>query len=222
MSDSKFHASGEDWTQLLSHPEAVRNFDILLETYRKAAPDKRQQALHEALKKIKDREAPGSTREHEGDGFSSSMTSGSMTKSVPAPPFAAEMTPASPEDRRRFPRTKCAVAVELWAEGATVPYWGNLSNTSVGGCFVETTAPFQGGEKLEIGLWVASGTIWIKGIVLNGIVTQTKPRLGARVRFTDMDPSERENLREFLRFVENATDGHKAEHGYLAQVKRNK
>ena len=33
---------------------------------------------------------------------------------------------------------KCFVAVELRVEGSPNPVWGNLSNTSLGGGFVET------------------------------------------------------------------------------------
>jgi hypothetical protein len=35
-----------------------------------------------------------------------------------------------------------------------------------------------------------------------------------------MEVSERERLREFLKFVENTTKGYHFEHGYLAQIKR--
>jgi len=35
-----------------------------------------------------------------------------------------------------------------------------------------------------------------------------------------MEVSERERLREFLKFVENTTKGYHYEHGYLAQIKR--
>jgi len=213
MSDAKSRVTGEDWTELLTHPEVVRNFDLLFETYRKAPPEKREQALFDALKKIKSRRMGGDNDIH--------AASTSIARGIPAPPFEPAASHAiDPQERRGSPRIKCAVAVELWSEGATVPFWGNVANTALGGCFVETTAPLRGGEKLEIGLWVANGTLWIKGIVLNGIVTETKPRLGVRVKFTDLEPEERENLREFLRLIDRATAGHKAEHGYLAQLKR--
>jgi hypothetical protein len=54
--------------------------------------------------------------------------------------------------------------VELRVNDADAPIWGNLSNTSLGGCQVETAGLISGGAKVEIGLWVASGKIWVKGL----------------------------------------------------------
>ena len=114
---------------------------------------------------------------------------------------------------------KCFVAVELRV-GDAAPIWGNLSNTSMGGCLVETATPVPSGASVELGLWVASGKIWVKGMILNGIVTKSTPSFGARITFDQMQVSEREILREFLRFVESTTKGYYRHHGYLAQLKR--
>jgi len=105
-------------------------------------------------------------------------------------------------------------------EGASTPDWGNLSNISPGGCFVETPAPLNTGVKLNIGLWVANGEIWVKGLVLSGVVTRTNPCFGIRIKFADLEPSERETLRQFLKYVESTTKSHQSQQGYLAQMKR--
>ena len=105
-------------------------------------------------------------------------------------------------------------------EGAPAPIWGNLSNTSLGGCFVETATPINPGVNVEIGLWVANGKIWVKGMALNGIVTKSNPSFGLRIKFSDLETPERESLRQFLKFVESTTKGYSLEHGYLAQLKR--
>ena len=65
-----------------------------------------------------------------------------------------------------YPRVKCFVAVELRVEGSDTPLWGNVSNTSMGGCLAECPGMVEPGKSIEIGLWVANGTLWIKGIVL--------------------------------------------------------
>ncbi len=101
-----------------------------------------------------------------------------------------------------------------------VPIWGNLSNTSIGGCFVETATPVPSGVSVEIGLWLANGKIWIKGIILTGIVTKSSPSFGVRIKFSELETKERENLRHFLKFVESTTKGYNSEHNYLAQLKR--
>ena len=115
---------------------------------------------------------------------------------------------------------KCFVAVELKLEGAVTPIWGNLSNTSIGGCFVETASPIPTGVNAEIGLWVANGKVWVKGIILTGIVTKANPCFGVRVKFAELEPTARESLREFLKFVMSSNQGYDTQNGYLAQMKR--
>ena len=101
------------------------------------------------------------------------------------PPFEPDIfTPSWGEDRRRYPRIKCFVAVELKVDGSETPIWGNLSNTSMGGCYVETVTPVKSGADVEIGLWVSSGKIWVKGLILNGIVIKSNPCFGVRVSLT--------------------------------------
>lgn len=114
---------------------------------------------------------------------------------------------------------KCFVAVELRLGQSDAPVWGNLSNTSLGGCFVETVTPFRDGQNVEIGLWVANGKIWVKGLILTGVVTQSTPSFGVRIKFASMETPERESLRQFLKFVENTTKSYQQEQGYLAQLK---
>jgi hypothetical protein len=115
---------------------------------------------------------------------------------------------------------KCFVAVEVRLQGSATPIWGNLSNTSLGGCFVETASPVPTGVTVEVGLWVANGKIWVKGFILNGIVTRSNPCFGVRIKFGELEPTERESLRQFLKFVESTTKGYSSQHGYLAQMKR--
>ncbi len=85
---------------------------------------------------------------------------------------------------------------------------------------METATPVKTGVKLEIGLWVASGKIWVKGLILNGIVTRSNPTFGVRLKFDNLEPAERETLKQFLKFVENITKSYQTQQGYLAQMKR--
>ncbi len=99
------------------------------------------------------------------------------------------------------------------------PIWGNLSNTGVGGCLVETANPVKPGSKVEIGLWVPNGKIWVKGFVLNGIVKRGGSSSGVRVHFEGMVPSERDSLRQFLKFVQDTTQASQNENGYMQLLK---
>lgn len=219
MSDPKpSAATGADWTQLLADPDLVSHLAELLQTYREAPAEKRDQALLDAMRKIKG--SKGQTAAPAG--MKQSMQP-SPVATVPdsVPPFEPDIfTPSWGQDRRKYPRMKCFVAVELRVDGTASPIWGNLSNTSMGGCFVETASPVPTGVSTEIGLWVASGKIWVKGLILTGIVTQSSPSFGVRIRFAELDQPERESLRQFLKFVENTTRGYATQNGYLAQMKR--
>jgi len=218
-------APGSDWTKLLTDPEIVSHLGELLQAYREAPPEKRDQALLEAMRRIKG----GSTKTLATAAGAAAATAPAAKIEVPqavstppaaSPPFEPDIfTPSWGQDRRQYPRMKCFVAVELRLDGSATPIWGNLANTSRGGCFVETATPLKDGSKLEVGLWVANGKLWVKGMILTGIVTQSNPSFGVRIKFDGLEPSERETLREFLKYVENTTKGYHYEQGYLARLK---
>jgi PilZ domain len=136
------------------------------------------------------------------------------------PPFEADLfRPNLGSDRRRHPRIKCFVAVELRVEHIEAPIWGNLSNTSVGGCLVETAKPVKPGAKVDIGLWVPNGKIWVKGFALSGVVTRSATANGVRVRFEGLLPAEKNSLRQFLRFVQETTRASQSESSYMQLLK---
>jgi hypothetical protein len=209
-------ATGTDWTRILSDPDLVRHVGTLLQAYREAPAGKREEALLLAMRQIK---------------AGAPATAKSAAKSVPAPqpvptptsatpPFAPDLfSPNWGSDRRRNPRIKCFVAVELRVDETPTPIWGNLSNTSVGGCLVETASPVNPGAKVEIGLWVPNGKIWVKGFALSGVVTRSAPANGVRVRFDGMVPNERESLRQFVKFVQETTRTSQNESAYLQLLK---
>jgi len=229
MSDSKSSAASADWTHLLTDPDLVSHLGKLLKTYREAPPDKREQALMEAMREIKAGQAHKNSAAPERSTTPASpptpvnqaMVAAAVAPALAPPPFEPDIfTPNWGQDRRMYPRLKCFVAVEIHVKGAATPIWGNLSNTSMGGCFVESVTPISAGEDVEIGLWLASGKLWVKGMVLNGVVTKSTPSFGIRVRFAPIEGTERESLRHFLKFVESTTKGYQKDNGYLAQMKR--
>jgi hypothetical protein len=221
MSNSKPSAVGTDWTRLLSDPDLVRHVGKLLQTYREAPPEKREQALLSAMREIKAEAARGSKPE------TSSARRDALPIPQPVPTPVSIVPPFEPnvfaqnmgDDRRRHPRIKCFVAVELHVDRAEAPIWGNLCNTSIGGCLVETAKPVKNGSNVEIGLWVANGKIWVKGFIVSGIVTRSAPTTGVRVRFASMESPERENLRQFLKYVQETTRSLRSESSYLELLK---
>jgi PilZ domain len=217
--------SGTDWTRILSDPDLVRNVGKLLQAYREAAPEKREAALVEAMREIKASAAAGKPAGKAMAAKAASSQAAVEPHAVPTPasatpPFEPDLfSPSFGSDRRRHPRIKCFVAVELRVDEVSNPIWGNLSNTSAGGCLVETATSVKPGAKVEIGLWVPNGKIWVKGFALNGIVTRSGPATGVRVRFEGMPPAERDSLRQFLKFVQDTTRASNSEGNYLQMLK---
>jgi hypothetical protein len=224
MSNPKPPLPGADWTQLLTDPDLVKHLGELLQIYREASPEKRDRLLLEAMRDIKNGTpnlAERASAPVSQEPIAEPVPQPVATSPSATPPFEPDIfTPSWGQDRRRFPRLKCFVAVELKVGDSAVPIWGNLSNTSIGGCFVETATPVATGTSVEIGLWLANGKIWIKGIILTGIVTRSSPSFGLRVKFSELEPSERETLRYFLRFVESTTKEYRNEQAYMAELKR--
>lgn len=224
MSDSKPNDKvvGTDWTKLLADPELAQQLGMLLQTYRDAPFESKEEALLEAMRKIKH----GTSDATDAIPTSTELARGLLSQSRPKaafniPPFEPDLfSPNSSQDRRKHPRIRCFVAVELRVDKADAPIWGNLSNTSLGGCQVETATHIGSGLQVEIGLWLASGKVWVKGFALNGVVTGSAPAGGVRVRFAAMNPKEKQSLREFLKYVQETTRASKSENSYLELLKK--
>jgi hypothetical protein len=225
MSDLNSSApKATDWTNILSDPDLVRNVGKLLQAYREASPEGREEALLQAMQEIKAAAvgtgtAPEQARREVRDKLPREIPA--TPAEMPAgPPFQPDIfTPNPVGDRRHHPRVRCFVAVELRVDDAEKPIWGNLFNTSVGGCLVETAEPVKSGAKVEIGLWVANGKIWVKGFALTGVVTRSTPSTGVRLRFGAMGQGERDNLRQFLKYVQETTRAKRSENSYMALLK---
>jgi hypothetical protein len=223
---TKHSPKGSDWTRLLTDPDLVSHLGKLLQTYREVSPEKREQALIKAMREIK--ESAVKTRAAAATAGGAPVAAAVKPTPFPppqpiqeTPPFEPDLfSPQTAQDRRRFARIKCFVAVELHIEGQDGPVWGNLSNVGRGGCFVETATPIPPGRSVGIGLWVANGKLWVKGVILTGIVTRSAPSFGVRVKFSEAELMEKEHLREFLKFIESSARQGQSGNANVAQLRR--
>ncbi len=244
MIETSKSPKGSDWTRLLTDPDLVSHLGKLLQTYREVTPENRERALLLAMRQIKDAAAASrasadkaaspvaatyQAATHQGPTYQPATYQGPTYQgALTAPESIAETPPFEPDlfieaesDRRRFQRVKCTVAVEIHVDSAAEPIWGNLVNVGRGGCMVETASAVPPGKTLEIGLWVANGKVWVKGVIISGVAAaRVSPSFGLRVKFSEEELSQKEHLREFLKFVDSASRKSQSGKAYVAQLKR--
>ena len=109
--------------------------------------------------------------------------------------------------------------MEIHVEDRSAPIWGNLANVSRGGCLVETASAVPAGKELQIGLWIASGKLWVKGVILSGTATQSAPSFGVHVKFSEPELSAKKHLREFLKFIKKGTRKANSGQTYITLLK---
>ena len=113
---------------------------------------------------------------------------GSDDSSQPGAEVRAQTT-----ERRRSFRYRCDGSAELRQEDSDVRTWGTLADISMHGCYVEMTATFPVGTRLE--LCLETGGVRVRAL---GEVRTAYPFLGIGVAFGELMAEEREKLRELL------------------------
>ena len=119
MTNANSSGTGADWTQLLADPELASHLGELLQSYREAPPDKRDEALLAAMRRIKNGGSASATAESAPSAQAQPEATPEAASPVTmepeaSPPFEPGIfTRSFGDDRRRFPRLKCFVAVEL-------------------------------------------------------------------------------------------------------------
>ncbi len=107
------------------------------------------------------------------------------------------MAPDRIQERRRFPRVKSAVALELRYAGCLAPVRATTSEISLGGCYIETMFTLDVGTKLDIVMWLDGQKLSAKGIIATRY-----PQVGNGIDITDIKPEDRAKLEAFLKTQE--------------------
>ena len=63
------------------------------------------------------------------------------------------------KDRRIHPRMKCRVTIEVQTETGGIPLFANLTDISMGGCYVETSTILAAGSKIKLGFSMDDPTL---------------------------------------------------------------
>jgi diguanylate cyclase (GGDEF)-like protein/putative nucleotidyltransferase with HDIG domain len=104
------------------------------------------------------------------------------------------------KDRRLHPRLKCRVTIEVQPEAGGVPVFANLTDISMGGCYLETSAILSAGTKIGLGFSMEDGTLKHEGVVL-----RLDPGSGVAVQFREVNREGRERMFKILEVVQKTT-----------------
>ncbi len=95
-------------------------------------------------------------------------------------------------ERRQSPRYRCQLSIEIHIQNGA-SFWGNLSDLSIAGCYVEMPIPLEAGTRLRLGIWFGQDRVWA-----NGEVAHRTPGFGVGVRFTEISEADRDRVRTYL------------------------
>ncbi len=107
------------------------------------------------------------------------------------------------KDRRVHPRLKCRVTIEMKTESGATPVFANLTDISLGGCYLETSNILAPGSRIKLGFSMDDGTL-----ATEGVVARLDPGLGVAVQFREMNREGRDRMFKILEFVQKTTTFH--------------
>jgi len=107
------------------------------------------------------------------------------------------------KDRRQHPRMKCRVTIELQTEGGTTPVFANLTDLSMGGCFVETSTIAAPGSRITLGFSMDDSTL-----TAEGVVARLDPGMGLAIQFREVNREGRERMLKVLEYVQKSSAFH--------------
>jgi hypothetical protein len=107
-------------------------------------------------------------------------------------------------ERRKHPRFKISVPVEIHSESSSAPLHCATSDLSLDGCYIESMYPFPAATRLELKL-EASETLLISARVVT-----CDPQFGNGIEFLRMLDEDHVTLQKFLDRVARQQMSHPA------------
>jgi c-di-GMP-binding flagellar brake protein YcgR len=103
-------------------------------------------------------------------------------------------------ERRKSPRLKVHVPIEIEVEGGTGPIRGATADLSAGGCYIETMFAFPVGTTLDLKLQLENT------LLVTATVVTSDPQVGNGIRFDRMLPEDLEELQSYLKAQEQSDE----------------
>jgi diguanylate cyclase (GGDEF)-like protein/putative nucleotidyltransferase with HDIG domain len=117
------------------------------------------------------------------------------------------------KNRRLYPRMKGRITIEFRPDGSDIPVLGNLTNISLGGCYVETSIILAPDSRLLLNFSMDNNNLQAEGSVV-----RSDPGMGLAIKFKEGNRDARAHLQDILDFVDRATRLYDNE--YLAKLGR--
>jgi diguanylate cyclase (GGDEF)-like protein/putative nucleotidyltransferase with HDIG domain len=117
------------------------------------------------------------------------------------------------KNRRIYPRMKGRITIEFRPEGSDIPVLGNLTNVSLGGCYIETSVILTPESKLLMNFSIDDAPLQAEGSVV-----RADPGMGLAIKFKEGNRDSRAHLQKILDFVDRTT--RKYDNEYLARLGR--
>jgi diguanylate cyclase (GGDEF)-like protein/putative nucleotidyltransferase with HDIG domain len=116
------------------------------------------------------------------------------------------------KNRRLHPRTRCRATIELQAEDGG-PIFGTLTDISMGGCYVETSAVLSPGSRIKL-IFPDHG----EQLLAEGSVHRMDLGLGVAVQFKELNREDRNQMERILALVQKTTTSY--ENQYIRLLNR--
>src|SRR5271165_1479771 len=108
------------------------------------------------------------------------------------PPQGAKIN-VSPSNRRRYPRHKISLPLELRDERVNAPMRINATDVSGNGCYIETIMPLPVGTVLRVDFHLDA-----EHVNITAVVRTCDPGVGNGIEFTGMPPDGKERMQAYL------------------------
>jgi diguanylate cyclase (GGDEF)-like protein len=104
------------------------------------------------------------------------------------------------KNRRLYPRLKGRLTIEFQPEDSQVPVLGNLTNISLGGCYVETSMLLTADTKVRLMFSIDDAKLQAEGAVV-----RNDPGTGVAIKFKEGNREERAHLQRIMEYVDRTS-----------------
>lgn len=109
----------------------------------------------------------------------------------------ATIAVASPVNKRRFPRHKISLPLELKDERVGTPMRINATDVSGNGCYVETIMPLPVGTVLRAEFYMDT-----ERVNISVVVRTCDPGVGNGIEFTGLPPEGKQRMQAYLEAID--------------------